>query len=62
MEGFADSMKCAVTDNITQPAWPQIEETLNEHLGEALYGDISGDEAVKESAKRGEELIKTSNG
>ena len=62
MEGFADSMKCAVTDNITQPAWPQIEETLNEHLGEALYGDIPGDEAVKESAKRGEELIQTSNG
>ena len=62
MEGFADNMKCAVTDNITQARWPEIEEALNEKLGEALYGDIPADQAVQEAAQEGEELIQTGNG
>ena len=58
LEGFADSMKCAVTSNITQPAWPQIEqEALNPALGEAIYGDITVDEALQRAAEQGEQFI-----
>ena len=57
LEGFADNMKCAVTSNITEPKWVQIEERLNENLGKALYGDMSPVEAVKDAAQQGEELL-----
>lgn len=57
LKGFADNMKCAVTDPITQPAWPQIEEKLNQNLGKAMYGEMSPAEAVEDAAKEGEQLI-----
>ena len=57
LQGFADNMKCAVTSNITQPKWVQIEQGLNEKLGEALYGDIDPVDAVKEAAQQGEDLL-----
>ena len=58
LEGFADNMKCAVTSNITQPAWPQIEqEALNPALGEAIYGDVSPSAALDQAANQAEEFI-----
>jgi multiple sugar transport system substrate-binding protein len=58
LQGFAENMKCAVTSNITQPAWPQIEqEALNPALGEAIYGDISPTEALERAAREAEEFI-----
>jgi multiple sugar transport system substrate-binding protein len=57
LQGFADSMKCAVTSNITQPKWPQIEQALNENLGKAIYGDLSPAEALDQSAQQGEQLL-----
>lgn len=57
LQGFADNMDCAVTSNITQTKWPQIEQKLNENLGEAFYGELSPAEAVEVSAEEGQELL-----
>ena len=57
LEGFAENMKCAVTNNITEETWPDIEQILNENLGEALYGEMPADEAVIEAGEKGEELL-----
>jgi multiple sugar transport system substrate-binding protein len=57
LEGFADSMKCAVSPTITQPKWPEIEQKLNQNLGKAIYGDLSPVTAVKEAGQEGEQLI-----
>ncbi|HEX2051866.1 MAG TPA: extracellular solute-binding protein [Actinomycetota bacterium] len=62
LQGFADNMDCAVTNNITNPKWPQIEQKLNESLGEALYGDMSATEALDQAAEEGEELLQSSGG
>jgi multiple sugar transport system substrate-binding protein len=62
LEGFAQNMDCAVTSNITQPKWPEIEQTLNENLGKAIYGDIPADEAVEDTAQKGDDLIQSSSG
>lgn len=62
LQGFADNMKCAVTSNITQTKWPQIEQTLNENLGKAMYGDVSPDAALQDTAQKGEQLLQSSNG
>jgi ABC-type glycerol-3-phosphate transport system substrate-binding protein len=58
LQGFADNMKCAVTSNISQPKWPQIEaDILNARLGEAIYGDISPAEAIERAAQEGQQLL-----
>jgi multiple sugar transport system substrate-binding protein len=57
LAGFADNMKCAVTSNITQPKWPQVEQSLNENLGKAIYGDLTPQAALEEAATKGQALI-----
>ncbi|HEX2060091.1 MAG TPA: sugar ABC transporter substrate-binding protein [Thermoanaerobaculia bacterium] len=57
LEGFADNMACARTNNITAEAWPEIEQILNENLGKAIYGEMSGAEAVVQAGERGDELL-----
>jgi multiple sugar transport system substrate-binding protein len=58
LKGFAESMECAVTSNITQTRWPQVEqEALNPALGEAIYGEVSPSEALEQAAEEGEELL-----
>jgi multiple sugar transport system substrate-binding protein len=60
LEGFADSMVCADTSNITQLKWPQIEqEVLNPALGEAIYGDMSPTEALDQAAAEARELLES---
>jgi multiple sugar transport system substrate-binding protein len=62
LEGFADQMDCAHTNNITAEKWPQIEQALNENLGKALYGDQSAEEALDDTAAKGAKLLASSNG
>jgi multiple sugar transport system substrate-binding protein len=46
-----------VTSTIEQPAFPEVEAVLNEKLGEAMYGDITPEEAIQQAAAEGEEII-----
>jgi ABC-type glycerol-3-phosphate transport system substrate-binding protein len=57
LEGFAANMSCAVTSNIVQPRWPEVEQELNLKLGEAIFGDITATEALSEAAITGQEII-----
>ena len=57
MKGFADDMGCAVVSNIEQPKFPEVETVLNEKLGEAMFGEISAEEAITQAAEEGEEII-----
>jgi multiple sugar transport system substrate-binding protein len=56
MQGFAEQMACGVSNNITNPNWPAIEEALNEALGRAIYGEISASDALDEAAAEAEAL------
>jgi multiple sugar transport system substrate-binding protein len=56
MQGFAEQMSCGVSNNITNPNWPAIEEALNEALGRAIYGEISASDALDEAAAEAETL------
>ena len=58
LQGFADNMKCAVTSDVVQPRYGEMEQFLNDALGEAMYGKITGAEAVIKSAKEAEDLGK----
>jgi multiple sugar transport system substrate-binding protein len=57
LQGFADEMGCAVVSNIEQPKFPEVETVLNEKLGEAMFGEISAEEAIMQAAQEGEEII-----
>jgi multiple sugar transport system substrate-binding protein len=60
LRGFADNMKCAVTSNIDQPKWAQVEQgPLLEKMGEAVYGDVTPTEALEQAAQEGEEILGT---
>ena len=60
LRGFADNMKCAVTSNIDQPKWAQVEQgPLLEKMGEAVYGDLSPSEALEQAAEEGREILGT---
>jgi len=49
-------MACGVYEDITDPNWPAVEETLNEALGRAMYGEISAADALEEAAAEAEAL------
>jgi multiple sugar transport system substrate-binding protein len=58
LEGFADNMKYAVTSNVSQPKWPEVEwGPLNQSLGKAIYGEISAAEALEKAAAEGEKIL-----
>ncbi len=57
VEGFAGMMDCAVTSEVVQPRWPEVEQILNEQLARAIYGEIDAATAVQEAAIMGEELL-----
>jgi multiple sugar transport system substrate-binding protein len=40
-----------------QPKWPQVEEELNKQLGEAIYGDITPEEALSNAAEEGQKIL-----
>jgi multiple sugar transport system substrate-binding protein len=57
LKGFAKLMKCGVTNTISNPKWPKIEEELNNQLGKAFYGDESADQALDNAAKKAQEIL-----
>jgi multiple sugar transport system substrate-binding protein len=58
LQGFADNMECAVTSNVVQEKWSEIEwGPLNQNLGQAIYGEISPEEALDNAAQEGEEIL-----
>jgi multiple sugar transport system substrate-binding protein len=57
LQGFADNMDCAVTSNVTQPKWPQVERALNNELGKAIYGDTTASEALETVADKAASLL-----
>lgn len=57
LQGFADDMECAVTSSVEQPKYPQVQDVLNEKLGEAMYGEIPAEQALMEAAAEGEEIL-----
>jgi multiple sugar transport system substrate-binding protein len=57
LKGFADQMKCGVANVIANPKWPKIEETLNEQLGKAMYGDQSPSQALDAAASEANEIL-----
>jgi multiple sugar transport system substrate-binding protein len=58
LKGFAQAMKCGVTNTISNPKWPKIEEELNNQLGKAMYGDESAASALDNASKKAEEILK----
>jgi multiple sugar transport system substrate-binding protein len=57
LKGFIDAMDCGVTSLINNPKWPKVEETLNEQLGKAIYGEQTGAEAVDAAADEAGPLL-----
>ena len=57
LEGFAQQMKCAVNDNLTNPKWPQISDALNTELGKAIFGEQSASEAIQKAAQKGQQIL-----
>jgi multiple sugar transport system substrate-binding protein len=57
LKAFADLMKCGVVSKVIQPAYPEVEQVLNEQLGKAFYGDITADEALDKAAEEGEDIL-----
>jgi len=53
LKGFADAMKCGVSNVIADPNWGRMEESLNKELGKAMYGDQSADAALDAAASSG---------
>ena len=51
LKGFADAMKCGVSNVIADPDWGRMEESLNEELGKAMYGDQSAADALDAAAQ-----------
>jgi multiple sugar transport system substrate-binding protein len=59
LQGFAQQMKCAVNDNLTNPKWPQISDALNTELGKAIFGQESATEALQKAASKGTQILNT---
>jgi multiple sugar transport system substrate-binding protein len=57
MAGFAEAMKCGVSNIAVNKAWPQMEEALNSQLGAAMYGDVTVSEALTNAAAEAQELL-----
>jgi multiple sugar transport system substrate-binding protein len=57
LKGFIKAMDCGVTSLINNPKWPKVEETLNEQLGKAMYGQQTGSQAVDAAANQAGPLL-----
>jgi multiple sugar transport system substrate-binding protein len=54
LKGFADLMKCGVTNAAPNENWGQAEELLNEQLGRAIFGEIDAATAIEQAAQEGQ--------
>lgn len=57
LKGFAEQMKCGVTNATGNADWGQVEQSLNDHLGKAMFGELTAAEAVDQAAKEGQALL-----
>lgn len=57
LEGFAESMQCAVVSTVVQPKWPEVEMLLNDALARAIYGEVDAATAIEEAAQEAEALL-----
>jgi multiple sugar transport system substrate-binding protein len=57
LQGFADAMKCGVSNVVANPKWPQVEKVLNDELGSAMYGDKSPSEALDDAANQAQDIL-----
>jgi multiple sugar transport system substrate-binding protein len=62
LKAVVDNMKCAVSDNITQTKWGQIDAALNTDLGKAMYGDLTATQALKDAADQGTKILEGNGG
>jgi multiple sugar transport system substrate-binding protein len=58
LKGFAEAMKCGVSNVVANPDWPKIEESLNEQLGKAMYGEQSAAQALDAAAAEADKIIR----
>jgi multiple sugar transport system substrate-binding protein len=58
LEGFAKLMECGVNYNIVNKDWPKISERLKQNLGKAMFGDLTADEALDETASFGQRYLR----
>jgi multiple sugar transport system substrate-binding protein len=57
LQGFADQMDCAVSDNLDNKNWAEVADALNTELGKAIFGDVSASEAIDDAAQKGRQLM-----
>ncbi|WP_270889058.1 ABC transporter substrate-binding protein [Pedococcus sp. 5OH_020] len=58
LKGFADQMKCGVSNVIANPKWPKVEDKLNQDLGKAFYGDESVSDALDHAAQQADQILR----
>jgi multiple sugar transport system substrate-binding protein len=58
LQGFATAMKCGVSNVVANPDWPKIEQSLNDELGKAIYGEQTADQAVDAAASDARMILK----
>jgi multiple sugar transport system substrate-binding protein len=58
LEGFAKAMECGVSNVVANPDWPKIEESLNEELGKAIYGEQTVAAALDGAAAEADKIIR----
>jgi multiple sugar transport system substrate-binding protein len=54
LKGFANMMKCGITTNLSNPAWPKVENDLNNEFSKAIYGKETPAQALANAAKEGQ--------
>ena len=57
LQGFADQMKCGVTNTAVNPKWGEVETALNDNLGKAIYGEIDAATALEQAAQEGQDIL-----
>lgn len=62
LKQFADQMNCAVSENLTNPKWPQISDALNTELGKAIFGQETATEAINNAAEKANKILQSTNG
>ena len=58
LEGFAKAMECGVSNVVANPDWPKIEESLNEELSKAIYGEQTAAAALDAAAAEAGKIIR----
>jgi multiple sugar transport system substrate-binding protein len=57
LRGFADQMKCGVTNATNNENWGQAEQILNDYLGRAIYGEMDAATALDQAAQEAQEVL-----